>query len=412
MTYTAARAWLQDRDPYDDATLKAVWAGSGMPSATPPGRPQTPNVYPLSIAPMLAPLSWLPFPDAFAIWLIINAAAAGLLAWHIVSARPPDVDGTSMIPGAIWQDPICPTLKPYLPAAAACIVILGFPLHYGLIVSNLAIVTTALVVLTLRFREDRPGIAGFLFGLALIKYTLCAPLALLFALERRWRLLAFACLTQVLLLGTASLGYSGKTTFGWIPDMLAIGIESMSPGAVNHYASLDYTALHVELPALLYRLARPLAEWRFAILVAIAALTIAACRPGSRATHRVAFIELRYVVVLAFTLIAVYHRVYDAIVVIVPLVAWLLHHRRSIPYAMSSLLWFGAVISMFAGPAVAGGSADAPYPFVAFIQTNVIWAILIVLCVGIVALRSIRRTTERSNGIGTAACRAILNGGS
>ncbi|MCB9851502.1 MAG: DUF2029 domain-containing protein [Phycisphaerales bacterium] len=411
MTYTAARSWLQNRNPYDDATLKEIWSASGMPNATAPGRPQTPNVYPLSIAPLLTALAWLPFPEAFAIWLVINAAAAGFIARNIVSAKPSDSGRGATFAGAVEPAGPCPTLAPSLPQAAGCILVLGFPLHYGLIVSNLAIITTLLVVLTLRYRDARPGLAGFLFGLALIKYTLCAPLAFLFAVERRWRLLAAAFVTQTLLLGIASIGFAGESPFGWIPQMLATGIGSMSAGAVNHYASLDYTALHVELPSLLFRLAPSMAEWRNVILLLISAITIFACRRPSGSHVKNEFIELRYVVVLAFTMIAVYHRVYDAIVVIAPLVAWLLRYRRSIPYGLASLLWFAAVISMFAGPAVAGGSADVPYILLAFVQTNVPWAMLIVLFVGIAALRSVSRTAERSNRISQEGFDAALTRG-
>lgn len=396
MTYTAARTWLSGLDPYDDAILKRVWLRSGMPHATPPGRPQTPNVYPLSIAPVLAPIAWMPYPQAFAIWLLINAVAAGFLIHHVIASASAETntqwrDGGPPPLIGDWEGQFCPSLRPYLPHAAACILMLGFPLHYGLVVGNLAILTALCVVLTLRYRDSKPATAGVLFGLALVKYSVCAPLALLFAFERRKALLAWAIGTQGMLLGAATIGYGGATPLGWIDTMLATGLASMAPGAVNHYASLEYTALHVELSALLYRLSPDMAIWRKTIvLVATVGVALAAWSRRNARTSR-AYMELRYVVVLTFTLLAFYHRVYDVIIVVAPLVAWLLQHRRDVPYALSALLWFGAVISMFAGPAVGGGNAQVPYIVLAFVQMNIVWAMLIVLAAASAALWTLRR---------------------
>ncbi|MCA9256665.1 MAG: DUF2029 domain-containing protein [Phycisphaerales bacterium] len=383
MTYTAARTWRLRQDPYDDATLKAVWSASGAPHMTPPGRPQTPNVYPLSIAPLLAPLSWLPFPPAFAIWLLINAAAAGWIAWLIATSDAPRRER-----GA-GEDPDRTATPWFLPAAAACIVVFGFPLHYGLVVSNLAVTTTLCVLLTLRHRDDAPALAGLLFGLALVKYTLCAPLALIFAIERRWRLLGVAGVTQLALLVLATLGYAGDSPFGWIPRMLAECRASLEPGAVNDYASLDYTALHTELAALLYRLAPILADARHVILAALGVVTLLACRRASIGRNAAASADMRYIVVLALTMIAVYHRVYDLIVVVAPLTVWLIRYRQSIPFNHSAWLWFAAAFSMYAGPTIAGGSANAPWTVLAFVQPNAIWATLIILLAGIAAMRSL-----------------------
>lgn len=394
MTYTAARAWLKGRDPYDDATLKQVWAGGGMPQATPPGLPQTPNVYPLSIAPVLAFLAWLPFPPAFAIWMLVNAAAAAWLVWAVIAAAA-DTDGpsTATIPDAARIEPADgqrdDILSRYWPHAAACLFLFGFPLHYGLLVGNLAITATLFVVLSLRYRDERPLAAGVFYGLALVKYTLCGPLAILFAVERRWRLLGTAAAVQLVLLGVASAGSSGDSAIGWVHSMLAAGFDSMAPGAVNHYASLDYTALHMELAALLFRIAPSLAAWHRAFEAALVAGLVATCgrrsdRPPSRA-----IIELRYVLVLALTMIGLYHRTYDAIVVIVPLIAWLLRHGAVLRRGLRGGLWMAAGLSVFAGPTVAGGGSHVPYVVLAFVQMNVVWAMLIVVVVGMAAIWSL-----------------------
>jgi len=395
MTYTAARTWRLRQDPYDDATLKAVWSASGAPHMTPPGRPQTPNVYPLSIAPLLAPLSSLPFPPAFAIWLLINAAAAGWIAWLVATSDDPMRDGRGS------REETNSSATPWFqPAAAACIVVFGFPLHYGLVVSNLAITTTLCVLLTLRHRDDAPALAGLLFGLALVKYTLCAPLAIIFVIERRWRLLGVAGVTQLALLALATLGYAGASPLGWIPRMLAECRASLEPGAVNDYASLDYTALHTELAALLYRLAPVLADARHVILAALGVVTLLACRRSPDGRHAAARADMRYIVILALTMIAVYHRVYDLIVVIAPLTAWLIRYRRTIAFNQSAWLWFAAAFSMFAGPTIAGGSANAPWTVLVFVQPNAIWATLIVLLAGIAAMRTLApRRTPMGEGV-------------
>lgn len=395
MTYTAARAWLLGENPYDDATLKQVWANSGMPHATPPGEPQTPNVYPLSIAPLLAPLAWMPFPQAFAIWLIVNAAAMAFLAYCIISAG-----GDFSVAGrGVGHDPASrgrsemesfPLIRPYVPHAAACVFLFGFPLHYGAVVGNLAIVTTLLVVLTLRLRDMRPGLAGILYGLALVKYSLCAPLALVFAIERRWRLLFVAAGVQFALLGGATLGFASVSKFGWVGEMLAAGVASMDPGAVNHFASLDYTALHIELPALLYRIAPPLGTWGNFLVAGLTGGMLVALVRDARRPRSAAMVELRYIAMMALTMIAFYHRVYDAILVIAPLLAWLLRYGRSVDRRVAIGLWVAALVSIAAGATIAGGSPKVSYPVLAFGQMNVAWAILLVCVFGAIGLARIR----------------------
>ncbi len=391
LTYTAARAWVLGQDPYDDETLKRVWSESGMPNATPPGLPQTPNVYPLSVAPVLAPLAWMSYPSAFALWLIFNASAAAIMAYRLIAQSLHAEAGASSnriergpIPESSMQ--LAPTLKGLLPFGAAGILLLGFPLHYALVVGNLAILTALFALFAIQHRDTRPMLAGVLFGVALVKHTLCAPLALLFLLEGRWRLLAGAAATQILLLGVATLGYSGTPTSGWISNMLATGFDSLSPGAVNHFASLDYTALHIELPALLYRISPGLADWRILILSVLGIAMAAGFRKSPDTRENLAFIEFRYIVMLTFTLIAFYHRVYDVILVIYLLVAWLLRYRNVIPYSLSTCLWFALVMSMFSGAAVDGGSANANYLTLAFVHTNTIWALLIIQLVGTAAM--------------------------
>lgn len=390
MTYTAARAWLNGADPYDDAVLKEIWADAGMPHATPPGLPQTPNVYPLTIAPVLAPLAALSFPASLALWLMINGGAAGLLGASIIRPRrkAESADETSATQLASHCRPASARWWSFLALAA---LVFGFPLRYGLSFGNLVILTTAFTVASVRWRH-RPAFAGILLGLALVKYTLSAPVAFVFLLERRWKLLITACAVQTLLLMTATLGYAGDSRTGWIAEMMDAGVASMAPGAVNDHAALSYTSLHLDLSALLFRLSPALADVRFIFIAGMGVLTLWACRP-LKADRRdeSAFAELRYVVVLSAGMLAVYHRVYDAVIVIAPLATWLVMYRAQLPGHIRNVLWTGLILTMFAGGTIAGGRPDVPYAVLAFAQPVCTWAILVVLTGGVAGLASLRR---------------------
>jgi len=416
LTYTVAVAWAQGEDPYDDDALKRVWARQGTPHVTPPGLPQTPNVYPLTVAPLLWPLATLKYTHALAIWTAINATCVAILLIQLLTI---------------------PARSPVPVLAATCIFLLGFPLQYGFSFGNLAVITTFLVVQALRSLQH-PLRTGIFLGLALVKYSLCAPLALFMAVTGRWRTVAVACAIQVILIAVATSGPRLNNPTNWLGPMLATANQSLEPGQPNHHATLAYTALHLELPSLLYRVSPRLDPARHVLVGLLVIALIAALvrtrrhsknlpqycgtgdcvplllssalydtghncgtgvspvshhEPHTRATRGPEMDSVRtgtpprkdtwrtatsveHVAILAVTLLAFYHRAYDLIVVVLPLLAILITTHSHLPSRLRAALWTAAVLTALPGARYYGGAPVAHWAGRAIIQPVATWALL------------------------------------
>ena len=117
-----------------------------------------------------APLSLLPYHDAFWVLLAINLALLLLAAWIM----RPHLDALT----ARW---------PPLP----CLLFLTFiPAGLTLVMGQLSILVLLLFCLSfVLLQSARPMLAGLVLSLALIKFQLVLPVALLFLLWRQWRFL-------------------------------------------------------------------------------------------------------------------------------------------------------------------------------------------------------------------------------
>lgn len=358
LTYTAAAAWLQGLDPYDDTALKDVWSRAGMPNATPPGNPQTPNVYPISVAPLLAPLALLSFPTALVVWMFINAGCVALWVRQLYLAA---------------------NLPLVLRGGAIVILLFGFPLQYGFRFGNLAVVMAFLITTALQ-RRDHPLGAGICMGLALVKHSLCAPLALIFLFEKRWKLLFTAGGFYASLLIVGSLHYAGPTPWAWIAAMMDTGMESLAVGSINHHARLDGSALHLTLAAVLYRVHPLLAHIDKLIIVALFLLLINGVRRNAFVSNNdLRAITPMHIVLFGINLMAYYHRLYDLVVVIVPLLLWLqVEHDRLSP-RWQAAFWTAAVLTMLPGATIGGGMPNVSWPVLAFIQPVGTWSLLLIV---------------------------------
>lgn len=116
------------------------------------------------------PLSLLPYHDAFWLLLVLNLALLLLAAW---------------------------VMRPHLDALAARWPPLPFLLFLTFIPAGLTLVMGQLSILMLLFfcasfallQHSRPTLGGLVLSLALIKFQLVLPVALLFLLWRQWRFL-------------------------------------------------------------------------------------------------------------------------------------------------------------------------------------------------------------------------------
>jgi len=364
LTYAAAAAWSRGLDPYDDSTLKSVWLTSGMAHATPPGLPQTPNVYPLTVAVLLWPLTLVSYPTALAIWLAINAACVALMLCLLIRAGPSS-DAQPIASVAL---------------VAAVLLFVSFPLRYGLLFGNLAVWTTTLMVGALCLR-DRPALAGVLLGLSLVKYSLSAPLAVYLFVTGRRKAVGVALLVQCVMVLAASIGYGSPDPTDWFRPMLAAAKSSLAPGGINHFGDLGHTALHLELASLLYRLQPELTAWRHvAVGLLLGGLIFALVRYRRHASTSCDDlpIGLDHVAVIAVTLLAFYHRTYDLIAVLLPLLWWLAATHQTPISTTRRCLWAAVLLAVLPAATMASSGPPSTAWARVIVQPLATWALLVI----------------------------------
>ncbi|KQM98512.1 hypothetical protein ASE85_11700 [Sphingobium sp. Leaf26] len=136
--------------------------------------------YPPVALLVAAPFGLLPYLPALALWTLIGAAcfAASLRLW----------------------------MRDYRPLA----LLLASPAALlGIMSGQFALFAAAIILAVLRWREERPWLAGALVGLLLVKPQLALLLPVLFIATRNWRAFVAAALSSLTLVALVALLWGG-----------------------------------------------------------------------------------------------------------------------------------------------------------------------------------------------------------
>jgi len=302
LLYTVAATWGEGRDPYDDAELKRTWAAYGgeLPA---PGRPQTPNVYPLSIAPVAWPLTRLSITTATNVWLLLTLLC---FAWLLRAVLAHAFQSGDPSP-AQWR----------VAALVLVILLAGYPARMNLASLNVAMICGVLSLAALR---DGMGAirAGLLMGLGLLKYSVTGPLMFLLIWRRRFRAAAVAIVIQLALMGLATWGAGSRSPLDWITGMKRELDHSMASRQINAPDAWRDSAMFLDLRRLWFRIAG-YDSLAYVPYIALLAVPVLICIRLDRRFEgrRGALADPVAATLLAFALCAFYHRAYD----LVPLIA-------------------------------------------------------------------------------------------
>lgn len=160
-----------------------------------------PYAYPPFIAAAFRPLALLPYPGAYAIWLVLSA---GLYTLGLLLICP-----RSLSPQQRWTA--------LLAAASFCPFL--FETWGG---GQLSVIGFAALAAALRLEQSgRPYAAGLAAGLCFYKPTLLVVLLPLLALARRWRMLA-GILSSGLALAALSLAAVGRDALSTYPRIATL----------------------------------------------------------------------------------------------------------------------------------------------------------------------------------------------
>jgi hypothetical protein len=302
--YTSCRALLLGRDPYDHAVLPQVWTESGGAVDRTPTRKLSPAVYPVSTFVMGWPIAVLPARWAQLAWFGLNLACMALLLETLRRQM-----------GLSWREDRMLLLVGFgvgSRAFASCIS-----------VGQLSIVVTELgaIAILLASRSTR-WIGGLLFGAAI---AIKAPLAVVFAapdlLARRWKPLGVAALLILLLTAIGFLKLSDpKTALSHWRENLKSGSTS---GGVNDPSPANPT--RIQIISLQYPLSstisNPVVVRAMICLAGFLLAAPAVYALGKKPANTAVLLPLACLCLVDLSVL--YHRTYDATLLVFPL-AWAL----------------------------------------------------------------------------------------
>ena len=306
--YSSARLWLIGQNPYDNASLTVAWQASS------PGPFDAPLDYWYGLLPpgayvVLAPLAALPAWAAALAWLALSAGAIAVcvsVALSLANIRPNSLNAWLLTGAAL---------------AAA-------PFQALLAVGQVSLFAVALILLAVWCaRRDRAAHAGVLLAVAAsFKPQLAAPFGLFYLCYRNWKLAGYATVTGLLLngIGVAQLEWRG---IDWWTMWTANIAASTRPGQANDPTFTGHWRHQiVSLTVLLHALTAS----KLAVTLLNATLSAALVGTYAWLARRARFSAdalLSVSILCAVGLLPVYHRSYDAALLIVPL-AWALTSLR------------------------------------------------------------------------------------
>jgi len=297
----AARAWVAGDNPYDEPALHERWRRETAGDARITEISWLQSIVPPTTLVMLAPFAMLPRASAFATWYAFN-----LLALAAAGAAALAMSGLSLRQFRGW-------------ALLAAIALLG-PVQSGVHAGQPAIAAASCIIIAIWCESrDRPIAAGLLLALATaLKLQLGAPFIVLTLYRRQWRPAAVAT-ALFALIALVAVGRLQVAGIAWWGDWMANIQRSASNGAPNDFTDANPTRdhlLNLQLPLYAIIGSRQFAT-ALSLLIGVAFAIVYAIRlHWTRAK-----ILLALAPAAALTLLPIYHRYYDATLLIIPL-AW------------------------------------------------------------------------------------------
>jgi len=332
--YIQADAWAHGKDPYSAASIVLLWpSGNPQPdfiareaaNGTLPARRGIPSLYPITSVALLAPLKW---PTAETLWIAINTTALLISLFALVA-----------ISGASWR-----SLRVQFFFAAALALA---PLHTGIATGNpavLAITLTVAAVWAARMGQDTT--CGILLALAIcLKPTIAFALLFYYVLRRHWKIAAVAATLTALITAVAA-SWLAHERVAWIASYIENNGKILAPGGLADFTSADPLRFNlVNTQVLFYSLfgSISLAQW-LSLFLATALFAMWLLLYLKRKSQSPEVVEHEFLEISALfvlSLLPVYHRFYDAGLLLWPL-GWalLVGNRRTQLLTMLTVIFF------------------------------------------------------------------------
>jgi hypothetical protein len=329
--YIQADAWTRGLDPYSPQTLLRLWPAQAahlqfVPREVADGsiiaKRGIPTAYPITSLVLIAPLSWLPWNLAYGLWFAINLALFGIMLSALVE-----------LSGFSYRDVRGGLLIALVLALA--------PFHTGFVTGNVALVAVELGMIAVWTARQRHDIATavLLAVSAGLKPQIGLCFLLYYLVRRQWRVFAGAA---VLLTLFAAVGLL-RLEFGhtpWVGNYLNDNHVLLESGILANFTPINPMRFGLlNLQVILYSMvgsvgvANRLAEL---IGVVFLAVWLAVVWRGRSRQDELELLDLSAIAVMS--LLPVYHRFYDAVLLVLPLCWMVASYRKARLPAILALL--------------------------------------------------------------------------
>jgi len=328
--YIQANAWRRGLDPYSAETLLKLWpAGAAhfqflskeVADGSLIAKRGIPTAYPIPSLVLIAPFTLLPWGAAYALWLTINLALFAIMLWVL-----------GALAGFSYREPSAALLAAGTLALA--------PFHTGIVTGNVALVAVEFGVIAVwtAHRDHDVMTAILLAASAGLKPQIGLCFLMYYLARRRWRVFGMAV---ALLAGVAAVGLlrleAGHTP--WVANYLNDNRVLLETGVLANFTPVNPTRFGlINLQVVLYSLAGSvqLANYLAMSVGAIFLVVWAIVISRSNSSPESELLDLSTIAVVS--LLPVYHRFYDAAVLVLPLCWVCLSFRKARPAAVVALL--------------------------------------------------------------------------
>jgi hypothetical protein len=372
--YIQSRAWISGMDPYSTESFLKFWP-TGKPmfafvtrdaaDGTLVFKRGVPSPYPLTSFVVIAPLALMPWSVSQYVWIGLNLLAIVFI-----------VRGLLTVSEVSWRDP-----RAWVFAAFALAVA---PLHTALFTENPVILVLGMGVAALwAAKFSRASLAALALAIAMcLKPQVGLCFLLFFVVQRQWKLVTVASASSVfvMLVAIARLAAAGTL---WLPSYMAAARLVFARGAINDFTAANPIWFHMlNLQVVLYPLlGNQAATSVCALFVGVGLGLIWLFRAARHKSDSDPFLTLSTLAVIS--LLPVYHRSYDAAVLVIP-IAWGILRAKprtaSVRISLALSLLFltpgGVLITQFAERAHLSTAIGNSWWWRSFVVGHQAWALL------------------------------------
>jgi len=389
--YATSRIWLRGQNFANSEYFARMWrdeVGETFSSNTPRMR----TAPPLGALVIFAPIAIMPWPVAKLLWFVVLLAGFGATVGSLIGAR---------------------RLDPYKPRGmlfiAGCLALA--PFHTGIASGNQTILVVGLCAFGIwAAKVDCDLLAGLSFGIACsLKPHIAAFLVLYYIARQRWRLFltAVGVTAALVLLAVAWMHFAGVN---WLPDYVSNIRFGAARNKVDDFTSANqirFTLINLQVPFYSFTQSAKSANL-LAFSVGASLLLVWLVLVIRKRAVSSELLSLATVAVIG--LLPLYHRLYDASVLAIPL-CWCLTRPEALKrISQIALLLMAAFLlpgaSVLQQAAHHGGIPDAWthslwwQGFVMPHQTWILLSLSVVLLYGMAKARQIQPNgSSRSNNL-------------